>query len=87
MIVHHRSPRVELHRRNVDGQWEQRLFTEGSVILESLPGSPTRLSLEEIYEGVEWKRKGGWQVSENFGSETEYGADEDEDEDEDDEIW
>lgn len=65
LIVHQRTQKVELHRKNAYGEWELYEFTQDAVSLESLPIGKIVIPLEVIYEDVDWTNKSGWQVSED----------------------
>lgn len=65
LIVHQSKKRVELHRRNKQGQWEILEFGPGSeMLLESLPTGPLTLSIEAIYEDVDLPPESEWRVHE-----------------------
>lgn len=51
LIVHQRRRRAELHRRNAEGGWDIIEFSPGTQVrLESLPGEPLSVPIEDIYE-------------------------------------
>ena len=51
LVVDHRVRRVDLHRRDADGAWQRELIVgEGEV---AVPCPETKLTLDDIYRGVE----------------------------------
>lgn len=69
MIVHQKRQRVELHRRMEDGSWTVLEFTQGDLVLLSIPLGAVRISLEVIYEGVSWTDNSDWRVREQPATE------------------
>lgn len=54
LIVHQRTRLVQYHKKNNDGQWGEatELRTGASFKLESLPCTPIKLTVDEIYEDI-----------------------------------
>jgi Uma2 family endonuclease len=50
VLVYQNKQRVELYRRNSDGQWEFEVLTGEDVSLESLPNGPFALPFSVIYK-------------------------------------
>lgn len=72
VLVHQRKKCVELYRKDVDGNWEQRTYGAGaSVLLESIPVGPLTISVDDLYEDVRFDGAdpGIWEVQE---SEADY---------------
>ncbi len=55
VIIHQRKKRIELYRKNEAGVWQVLNFESGEEFpLTSIPGGGLTVSVDEIYEGVEW---------------------------------
>jgi Uma2 family endonuclease len=55
LIVHHRTKRVQMHRRDADGLWETSEFCSGEeILLESVPTGTIMLKVDAIYEDVDY---------------------------------
>jgi len=76
LIVAQRKQWVELHRRDPNGQWDVTEFGGGaSLVLQALPGGSLEISIDAIYEDIEYGRETDWQVREGLADEwTEDGA-------------
>lgn len=66
LIVHQSRKQMELHRVNAQGNWDIFEFGPGAeLILESIPVGPLHISIEAIYEDVDWRNnESGWLVRE-----------------------
>jgi Uma2 family endonuclease len=73
LIVHQKKPMAQLHRKNSEQHWEIfEVSGVGHLTLEFIPSEPLLISLDAIYEGVDWpKRDGGNLVREQNESEYE----------------
>jgi Uma2 family endonuclease len=66
MIVHQSKQCVELHRKSTEGSWEIHKFIAGDdVELLSLPVGPLKISMNSIYEDVDFDGGEGWLVRED----------------------
>ena len=55
LVVYQDRKRIELHRKNSDSKWLTVILSESdSVVLESTPNSPLILTMNEIYEDVDF---------------------------------
>jgi Uma2 family endonuclease len=58
LIVHQKKQMVRLHRKNDEQHWHILApAVSGQVKLESIPSGSLGLSLDAIYEGIDWPRK------------------------------
>ena len=65
LIVHQRKKKVELHRKGSDDQWTIHEFGPGSeLVLEAIPYQPLTLSMNAIYEDIEFKNSSHLSVRE-----------------------
>jgi Uma2 family endonuclease len=56
VIVYQEQKRVELCRKDQRGAWQFWVLSEGDeVVLESLPNGALTLTMDEIYEDVDWE--------------------------------
>jgi Uma2 family endonuclease len=72
LIVHQKRKRVRLHRREKDGTWSTLDFgLGGKLVLESISCGALEISIDEIYEGVDWNPDGSWEVRESYDDDIE----------------
>jgi Uma2 family endonuclease len=81
MIVHQRRKRVELYRRIDKDTWEYFCFEDGEIEIHSIQNRIIKLSFDQIYEDIEFKKSQPHRVKE---SGTHYSAGEAQDENNDD---
>ncbi len=77
VIVHQRSRRVELYRKNKDERWELIELAAGDkLVLESIPGKIIEFPIEELYVDVSYPRQGKPHLEVHEDSDEEYLSDE-----------
>jgi Uma2 family endonuclease len=66
LIVYQNQQKVELHRRDRSGEWMIAEFgSESEVTLEAIPVGPLKLSLQQIYEDIDWRHDDALEVRED----------------------
>lgn len=69
MIVHQRRKRVELYRRVDKDNWEYFCFEDGEIEIHGVKNKVIRMTFDEIYEDIEFKKVEPHRVKE---SEAQY---------------
>ncbi len=58
LLVHQKKQMVQLHRKNHEHHWDiLEPVVIGKIKLESVPSGALEMSLDAIYEGVDWPRR------------------------------
>ncbi len=68
LIVHQRTKRAELHRKNDEEIWETLEYRDEDIELISMPCGPFKLLMDVIYEDVKWNSIDGLQVQDEVAN-------------------